>query len=188
MKVDEEIGKRPSEPPSAGERPDKPPVADELRELVNTAKAGDASVLPRIREILDDHPEVWQHVGDLEKLVRLNWIALLGSKEPLTAESCQRKTEEMRADLEGEKPTRLESLLVGQIVTGWLELNHAQFRLSDPASKTTVQTALDLKRAESASKRYLQSIRLLTTVRALLPNGLMPASHLKVFDPKKKSG
>ena len=42
-------------------RPTEPPVAAELRALVKSAQAGDPAALPRVREILDQRPEVWRH-------------------------------------------------------------------------------------------------------------------------------
>ena len=33
--------------------------------LVGKAQGGDATVLPRLRQVLGEHPEVWQHLGDV---------------------------------------------------------------------------------------------------------------------------
>jgi hypothetical protein len=43
-----------------------------------------------------------------------------------------------------------------------------------------------LKRAESCQKRLLNATKTLATLRALVPHGLLPVEHLKVFDPEKK--
>jgi hypothetical protein len=53
--------------------PTEPPIAAELRALVQRAQAGDTSALPRIRAVLDDHPEVWHYLGDLSGLVERAW-------------------------------------------------------------------------------------------------------------------
>src|SRR5437879_5194956 len=99
-------------PPAA-----QPPVAAELRDQVKRAKAGDVSVLPRLREILDKYPAVWQHAGDLEKVVVRAWVDLLADGDVLSAEAVKRKAEQLRADLEGDSPTPPEKLLVGQVVS-----------------------------------------------------------------------
>jgi hypothetical protein len=38
-----------------------------LGQLVDEAKLGNADVLPEIRRILDQYPEIWRHYGDLAK-------------------------------------------------------------------------------------------------------------------------
>ncbi len=95
-----------------------------------------------------------------------------------------RNAEEKRKALEGDNPTPVERLLVGQVVTTWMEVQYAQLQ----ATAGTAQSPRILRRAESAQKRHLAAIRSLTTVRALVPRGLLPAAHLKIFDGEKKMG
>ena len=166
--------------------PNSPPVVAELRALVQQAKAGDVSILPKLRAILDEHPEIWQHAGDLEKVVVRAWVELLAGGDPLGAEAVRRKADQLRAELEGDSPTPLERLLVGQVVSHWLELSHAQVMAADPGEATPGQAGFRLRRAESAQKRYLAAIKTLTTVRALVPRGLLPANLLKLHDPEKR--
>src|SRR5450755_3330877 len=63
--------------------PAEPPEAAELRVLVQQAQKGDTSTLPRIRQILDDHSEVWHHVGNLGLLVERAWLSLLTGDNPV---------------------------------------------------------------------------------------------------------
>jgi hypothetical protein len=58
--------------------------------------------------------------------------------------------------------------------------------MADPKGVSASQTAVNLKCAESAHRRYLNSMKTLTTLRALVPRELLPASPVKVFDPAKK--
>src|SRR6516165_9994349 len=83
----------------------EPAVAAELRALVQKAKAGDVTVLPRMRAILVEHPEIWQTAGDLERLVVRSWAALLGGDDPFSIEAVRRKAESLRVELEGDDPT-----------------------------------------------------------------------------------
>jgi hypothetical protein len=161
-----------------------PPVVAELRGLAQQAKAGDATALPRIRAILDKHDEVWQAAGDLERVVTRAWTELLGD-DPLGAEAVKRRAEQLRQQLEGDGPTPLESLLVGQVVCCWLEVAHAQFKMADPGRTPMKEAAFYLKQAESVQRRYLAAIKTLTTLRALVPQGLLPAgSRLRVHEPE----
>src|SRR5258708_2510781 len=95
--------------------PAEPPAAAELRALVQSAQAGDPSALLRIKQILDERPEVWRHVGDLATLAQRAWIAALAADHPVAVESMKRTVGEMKRELAGELPTRMEVLLVDQV-------------------------------------------------------------------------
>jgi hypothetical protein len=109
----------PGEPPTTAL---EPPVVAELRALVEKARAGDVAALPRMRGLLDSHPEIWERIGDLEQVAVRAWAELLVGDDPLTREAVRRKAEGLRAELEGDAPTPLERLLVGQVVSTWMEL------------------------------------------------------------------
>src|SRR5262249_21611261 len=164
---------------------EEPPVVAELRALVARAKKGDASVLPQIRQLLDEHEEITRHVADLEAVVVRAWAVLLAGDDPLSLEAVRERAELLRRDLSGDAPTPLECLLVGQVVACWLELSHAPGAAARAGQKSLGPAGFELKRAESAQKRYLAAIRTLTTVRALLPNGLVPASGPRLFAPDR---
>jgi hypothetical protein len=165
--------------------PTEPPVAVELRTLVQRAQAGDAGALPRIRQILEAHPEVWQTVGDLAALTERAWITVLAADNPLGIESLKRTIAAMKADLAGEHPTPLERLLIGQVVSTWMELKYVESTSADPGHGSLEQAAFRLKRLESAQKRFDQAVKTLTSVRTLLPAGLAPAGAIKVFEEKR---
>jgi hypothetical protein len=164
----------------------EPAAIAELRALVQRAKGGDVAALPRLREILDNYPEVWEHAGDLEKIVVRAWTDLLAGDDPLGLEAVRRKADQLRTDLEGDNPTPIERLLVGGVVSTWLELAHAQLQGATPGSKRAGVANYDLRRSESAQKRHLAAIRTLTTVRALVPRGLLPVNLLRIYDPERK--
>lgn len=173
----------PSDTPSKA-----PAILGELEALVAKAKAGDASVLPRLRAILDDHPEILDHIGGLERSATRAWAEAISDGGPLTLEVTERQAAKMRADLEGEDPTPIERLLIGNIVMTWLEVSHAQLQMAGGAQRTAPQASVLSKQADSAGRRHLAAVKTLATVRALMPRGLMPASRLKVFVPESKSG
>ena len=115
-----------------------------------------------------------------------SWAELLGGDNPPSVEAVRRKAERLRAELEGEAPAPLERLLAGQVVSGWLEMSHAQIKVSDPGASTLGQAGFNLRRAESAQKRYVAAMKALATVRQLLPRGLLPVNHLRLHEPDKK--
>jgi hypothetical protein len=167
--------------------PRSPAVLDELKQLGAKAKAGDASVLPLLRQLLDEHPEVWEYAGDLDRIAVRSWIALLAGQDPLSAETIQRKAEHLRAELEGDKPTPLERLLVRQVVVCWLEMTHAQMQMAAPGKTTPGQAGYNLRRTESTQRKYLAAIKTLITVRAVMPRGLLPVNVLKLHAPDTRT-
>jgi len=166
--------------------PEEPPVVAELRALVRQAQEGGASVLPRIREILDEHPEIWRHVGNLGLLVERAWLSVLTNDDSVGMEALRRSIEELRADLAGAHPTRLEKMLVDQVIANWLEVKHAESVSADPGPASLDQAAFCLKRLESAQRRYGDSIKSLATIRQLLPKGLAPSQGISLYEPRAK--
>jgi len=164
----------------------EPTIVRELRELVQKAKAGDASVVSRIRQILDEHPVVWQHMGNVARLAQEAWVHLLAGSDPLTAESIRRKAAEMRDELSGENPTPTEKLLAENVVSAWLETEHARIALADVSGSSLPKANYWLKRAELADKKYHAALKLLTTLRAKLPEGLAPLNAVRLHDPERQ--
>jgi hypothetical protein len=166
--------------------PSEPAVVVELRTLVQQAQGGDPAVLPRIRQILDDHPEVWQHLGDLSTLAERAWISVLAGDNPLAVEAMKRTVAEMKADLAGEQPSRLERMLVDQVIACWMETKVLECSSADPVRGSLDQANFRLKRLESAPKRYLNAVKMLTDLRTLLPAGLSPSGAIKLYEPEPK--
>ncbi len=166
--------------------PPESPVFVELRDLVAKAKNGDVTVLPRIREILDAHEDIWQYVGDVERLVTKAWAEQLGGGDPVGVESVRRQADQMRRELEGESPTPLEKLMVGQVVATWLAWEDAQLAATSESNPTGAQTDHINKRLAGAQRRHLDAIKSLTTTRVLLPQGLVPTTSLRLFRGDEK--
>ena len=145
---------------------------------------GSSGFQPRLHE----YPEVWQRVGDLSALAERAWIAVLASDHPLAVESMKRTVEEMKADLAGDHPTRLERLLVDQVVGCWMEVKYVESVSADPGRGTLEQAAFRLKRLESAQRRFDNAVKSLSTLRTLMPAGLAPAQSIKLHEPKEHVG
>jgi hypothetical protein len=164
----------------------EPRDSAELRVLVQSAQAGNSAALPHIRKFLDDHPEVWRHVGDLATLAERAWITVLAADHPVAVESMKRTVAELKADLAGEHPTRLERLLIDQVIACWMEVSYLESISADPGRSSLEQAGFRLQRLESAQKRYLNAMKALTSIRALAPAGLEPTPSVKLHDPAKR--
>jgi hypothetical protein len=166
-------------------QPPEPAVVCQLRDLVRLAQGGDASALPRIREILDAHPEIWGHAGDIAAMAERTWIAVLATRDPVVVESMRRTVAEIRADLGGDRPTRLVRLLVDQVIATYLECKHVEAMTASDAGASLDQAAFRLKRLESAQKRYQGTIKALTEVEKLEVVPELP--RLRIFEPKRRT-
>ena len=58
------------------EKPPAEKALDEIKAVVGRAKLGDASVLPRLRELLSQYPELWRRYGDLAAQAEAGWASL----------------------------------------------------------------------------------------------------------------
>jgi hypothetical protein len=150
----------PAHSPSAAE--------DEIRAVLERARSGDATALPALRRVLDDHPEIWQQYGALATHARQTWIELIGDKDLSLKESLVRQIEAMRATLAGPNPSPLETLLVERIVACWLQTSYADAAAAQTEGLSRKQAEFAVKRQDSAHRRYLMAIATLAMTRRLL--------------------
>lgn len=144
-----------------------------LEELADRANSGERGGLIQLRKFLDEHPEAWTTVGNLGRQAEQIWIDMIASHDQLMIESIKRQLASMKEQLAGSHPTVIEKLLIDQVACAWLALKHAEIQLPKTGD-TSKQGTLLLKRAESAQRRYLGAIKMLTTLRARLLRGLAP--------------
>jgi hypothetical protein len=160
--------------------------ADLFARLIQRANAGDAEAVQRLRRFLDLHPKIWRRAGDLAVIAEMAWTNLVVGGNLLMAESVKRRVEEMKGELAGPRPTALEKLLIDQVVVNWLAAQQAQIEAASMTGGSSAQAAFRLKRAESAQRRYLGAVKTLTTLRALVPQGLAPLDPVSVFKLRRK--
>ena len=146
----------------------------ELRELVSRARQGDVTVLPRLKEFLDAHPQVWEELGDLARHAEEALIRLVAGNDLLVGECIRRDLAALREELEGPAPSPLEKVLVRRIVLCRLQVHQADLdavgrdRGADPHGPH-VQ-----RRQDAAHKRLLAAVKQLAVVRKLLAPSLPP--------------
>ena len=175
--------------PKAGRHSASPEEAAALKatlsDLVAKANAGDRNALVELRAFLDQHPEIHKTVGDLTRRAEDVWLDLLVGNDVLGRESVRRELTSLKTDLTGEHPAALEKLLVDEIGLCYLAQRQAQIAASTTGG-SIVQAAFRLRRAESAQKRYLASMKTLANLRALVPAGLVPQNGLRIHPESRK--
>ena len=157
------------------EKPPAPKIVDEIKAVVGRAKRGDATALPRLRELLTEHPALWQHYGDLSKQAEAAWADLAAGTDLHLRECLLLRAEALREELAGPAPSPVERLLVGRVVACWTQMAYfdalqAQTLHDDEKPRLAAYRA---KRQEQAHRMYLTSLAALTTLRKLLPAATM---------------
>jgi hypothetical protein len=197
VKAPPKVGRRPQ--PAAegakaapkGRHAGKQPADDEaapdyqqlFKEVVARANQGERLAIDRLKTFLDRNPGIWGKAGDLAAVAERAWVELIAGQDVFRTESVKRRIAELKDQLKGPHPTALEALLVDLVGVAWLGVQHAEIQAASPSGGSLDQAAFKLRRAESSQKRLLAATKTLVTLRALVPQGLVPARPLRLHDP-----
>jgi hypothetical protein len=144
----------------------------ELETLVRQGMAGDQSVLPALRDLLDTRPELWQDLETLADRVRQAWLQRLTGTDVVAQEILTRQLQAMQAEVAGPYATPLERLLVERIAICWLQMQQADLTAAQMLTKPSpVQESWVQQRQDRAQGRLLMAIKALAQVRKLLRPG-----------------
>jgi hypothetical protein len=146
-----------------------------LQTAIQRAQAGDASVVPQLRALLDAHPELWKQAGDMAAHVESSLLMLVGGNDLFARETTRKKAAAIKAELADEHAPPLEKLLAERIGLCWIALHAAELDVI-AARDHRLPTAGDQarKRLDSAQRRYLAAIKQQAVVRKLLRPALSP--------------
>ena len=149
-------------------------LVERLRELAKKANSGDQQALFGLRTMLAEDRQLVEHLGNLARHLEATLLEQLAGHDALTREAVREYLNSYGSNLAGPQPTEIERLLVDQIAVCYLADRQAVHM--DAADSSNPQLAtLRAKRAESTQKRLLASLKMLTTLRAFAPAGLVPA-------------
>jgi hypothetical protein len=155
--------------------PTPPAVPDEIRDVVDRARRGDASALPRLRELIRADPDRMFLVVSADLAAHAEGLAIAGIVGPedlAAAEGIRVKLGRMREALAGPGSPAIERLLAERAALCWLdcygwELRHlAATRGEGPAPREAEHWQ---KMRGHAHRRYLQALKALATVKKLGP-------------------
>ena len=150
--------------------PEPLPSQLEFDTLVQRANAGDAEALAKLRQVLDEHPEIWQNVGNLAQHAKMNLVRLIAGSDQLVTESLLRSADDLEKKLAGPSPSPLEQLSARRVAACWLQLQFTNTLHPQPDGQTLRQQKFVLKLKESAERLFDNAVRSLALVRKLVPN------------------
>lgn len=165
--------------------PPVPPKMTEEESTLQQARNGDKTVLPRLHKLLEEKPQIWQDTGDLVRLTEQTWIETISSGNLLHRESLRCAVEQMRQDLAESKTNALERALIDRIVCCWLAVQHAEMAEAIPSATSIPLSQLQLKRLDSAQRRFLDACKALAQVRRLTAGIRIDITHHSEPTPRE---
>jgi hypothetical protein len=153
-----------------------PTTRAEARELLARASKGDASAMPRVRELFRADPEglIGACCGDLAAQAESSAIGRMAGENLAFGHAVAMKMESMRSELAGPESSAVERLLAARVASCWLEahamaIGHDQAMEAAPETLTFRRLEHFQKMKDHASRRYLQALRTLAAVKKLGP-------------------
>lgn len=153
---------------SKNDEQDQSTPAISFSELVAAARKGDRSVIPAMRRMMQENPELARNNGDLACQTQIHWIDLIAGQDLFRRECLLMKLADLKRELLAEtNGTVAESMLVDQAISTWLQLYfHEDREAINPAENIQVGE-FRLKKIESAFNRHMRSLNALTSLRAI---------------------
>ena len=147
----------------------------ELQDLSKEAEVGNKAARKELQRVLRaSSPEIVARCSDIAKRGQLILTETIAAGDPLMEEAILARLDFMRAEVSGENPTPLETLLTERIVSAWLVVEVHEALLN-----AQLKRGSEIKRCppsylkfvlgwlESAHRRYLAAIKSLAQVRRL---------------------
>ena len=149
----------------------------ELRALVQRAKSGDRTALPRLRQYLDLNPQLWKGPGNIAVQAQAAWIDLIAGPNLHLRECMTRQINQMKHDLAGASSSPLEAMLIERLVTTWLQLGYAEAREAQVDEKSEKWYQLKMQRQALAERQFRGAVNALVTMRQLSAKPIMIEVH-----------
>ena len=140
---------------------------EDFEEILDLAEQGDKSVLPRVREVLDEFPDLVSDAGDLTLIAKGGMLDMLSDRNVLVREAEERYLACMVEEIAGPQPSPIERLLAEQIGICWLHVRHVEIKYAHLKSYTLSEAEYYQRCLDRSQKRYLRAIKTLAQIRKL---------------------
>ena len=138
----------------------------EMQQVVDRARRGDESAVPRLRELLAEFPALGDYYGDAARHALGVWIRVAAGSDLHLRESLCVKVDSPRRGLAGESPGPILTLLVDRVVQSWLAANFfaGTEGTAIGAAEGPKMLAFRAKRRLQAERAHLAALALLAAV------------------------
>lgn len=136
---------------------------DEYLETILQLQAGDPTARLRLRLYLQEHPQVWRHIGDLGAIAESLLIELVTGNAPLRSEAVRLQLADLKQQFLAGRTDVLAQLAVERIAACWLHVQYCQMKAVtvDASSAGRSWEA----RLNQAQRRYLAAQQALARMR-----------------------
>jgi len=137
---------------------------DDIMAILERGNRGDASVLPQLNKVLDEHPEVARLMGNVVNYAEQALLTLVAGTSLTAREAISRELSALRSRLTATAKTELERLVSDRICLSWIAVSHAEVGLAE-----LLQKHPGYSRVVRAAERHLDraNVRFLASIRAL---------------------
>lgn len=144
-------------------------AADKVNALYPAANAGDRVATKELRQILDEHPSIWNDIGDLGKQAELALVDAAVGNGSFAKTAVMKKLDDLRSQLLADAASPIERLLGDRVAVTWLALAIAEGMYYRSLTDGLDQHADEWhqKRIERAQRRHLAAVKTLAQVQKL---------------------
>ena len=111
-----------------------------------------AGALPRLRELTEDTPELWDRFGDIAARAEAAWVELVAGDNPDARKAVARAVAMLKSDLAGPDPAPVERLLVDRVVACWLQAGYADAAAAQARDVGLKQAEFLVRRQDAAQR------------------------------------
>ena len=150
-------------------------AVEKLRDLLGKAQKGEEDALPKLRQILSEHPDLARQFADVARIAEDALIEVMTKEDDLAAKELIRcQLEASRKEIAGKNSSPLEWLLSERVVVTWLEMQYFEALYAQNMRNLSIpQAEHHQKRLDRAHRRHLSAIRALAQIRKLLKGTAM---------------
>ena len=141
---------------------------DDLKDLIERGMQGDQEVLPMIRQVLDQCPELWQEAGNHVSRAENTWLQAMAGNDLITQEILSRQHNTIKTELLAATSTPVERLLVETLGVHRLQFMDASCRVARNVNQSGYVADYQEKRLANASRQLEQAGKSLAQIQRLL--------------------
>ena len=132
-----------------------------------------------LRNLLQENPVLWSHAGNLAKNAASNLINSVDAT-PALQESLKTGYRQLQVELGSENTSRVECLLIEQVVLAWMRLYIVEFKFNSTMNLLDSPKSCEYweKRLNAAQRRFLRACTTLARIRKI---GL-PVMQINIAD------
>jgi hypothetical protein len=142
------------------------PDRDHFDNVLAQANDGVPGAVESLRELLEEHPQIWQQVGDLNRHTVMTLVRMIAGENILIQQSITKAVAQLVDDLaDTAAPVMAEKLLISRVVCSWLECQLAITVSANLGTESLVRSRFHLKLRESSQRRFESSVLALQQFR-----------------------